>query len=204
MEYAHTEEQRQRLLDIIESDVRRMDRLVTDISNASRLDAELVRERMQPFDLGQVITLLSAVTHAEGARRGVRLATRLPEAPFTAVGLESRIAQVITNLLGNALSFSPDGGTVTVTGSLRPEGGVRIAVEDEGPGIPPENLRSIFERFYSQRPESEAFGNHSGLGLSISKQIVEAHGGRIWAENVPDASDPTVRRGARFIVELPG
>jgi two-component system sensor histidine kinase ChvG len=204
MGYARSEEQRQRLLDIIESDVRRMDRLVTDISNASRLDAELVRERMQPFDLAHVISVLAAVTEAEGARRCVRVATRLPEGGFVVHGLEDRIAQVITNLLGNALSFSPDGSTITVGGSQRPEGGVRIEVEDQGPGIPPENLRSIFDRFYSQRPESEAFGKHSGLGLSISKQIVEAHGGRIWAENIPDGRDPTLRRGARFVVELPG
>jgi two-component system, OmpR family, sensor histidine kinase ChvG len=204
MGYARSEEQRQRLLDIIESDVRRMDRLVTDISNASRLDAELVRERMQPFDLAHVISVLAAVTEAEGAKRCVRVATRLPEGGFIAHGLEDRIAQVITNLLGNALSFSPEGSTITVGGSLRAEGGVRIEVEDQGPGIPPENLRSIFDRFYSQRPESEAFGKHSGLGLSISKQIVEAHGGRIWAENIPDARDPTLRRGARFVVELPG
>ena len=204
MEYARTEEQRQQLLDIIVSDVRRMDRLVTDISNASRLDAELVRERMQPFDLRQVITVLASVTETEGAKRAVRVATRLPEGDFTAVGLESRIAQVIANLLGNALSFSPDGATITLTGGPGPEGGVRITVEDQGPGIPPENLRSIFERFYSQRPDSETFGSHSGLGLSISKQIVEAHGGRIWAENIVDPEDPAVRRGARFVVELPG
>ena len=204
MEYVRTDEQRQRLLDIIESDVRRMDRLVTDISNASRLDAELVRERMQPFDLGEVIAFLAASTEAEGAKRGVRVATQLPEGGFTAVGLEGRVAEVVANLLGNALSFSPDGGTITVLAETLPEGGVRIAVEDQGPGIPPENLHSIFERFYSHRPEAEAFGKHSGLGLSISKQIVEVHGGRIRAENIADAAEPAVRRGARFVVELPG
>ena len=204
MDYARTDEQRQRLLDVIESDVRRMDRLVTDISNASRIDAELVRERMKPFNLGEVIAVLAAVTEAEGARRRVRVETWLPEAGLTAVGLESRMPQVFTNLLGNALSFSPDGATISVTGSLLPEGGLRITVEDQGPGIPPENLGSIFERFYSQRPAGEAFGKHSGLGLSIAKQIVEAHGGQIWAENIMDGKDPGRRRGARFVVELPG
>jgi two-component system sensor histidine kinase ChvG len=203
MDYARSEEQRQRLFDIIESDVRRMDRLVTDISNASRLDAELVRERMQPFDIGAVIAVLAGVTASEGAERGVRLVTRLPDGDFAAMGIEGRIAQVVSNLLGNALSFSPDGATITVTGEARPEGGVRVAVEDQGRGIPPESLHAIFERFYSQRPESEAFGKHSGLGLSISRQIVEAHGGHIWAENVTDAQDQTVQRGARFVFELP-
>ncbi len=204
MEYARTDEQRQRLHDIIESDVRRMDRLVTDISNASRLDAELVRERMEPFDLGELVSVLASVTEAEGAARGIQVVTRLPRGALTATGLEGRVAQIITNLLGNALSFSPPDGTITVTGTATSEGGVRVSIEDEGPGVPPENLDSIFERFYSQRPESEDFGNHSGLGLSISKQIVEAHGGRIWAENIPDPANPCLRRGARFVFELPG
>ena len=121
-------------------------------------------------------------------------------------GLEGRIAQVVTNLLDNALSFSPAGSTITVSAGRTPEGTIRITVEDQGPGIPEDNLASVFERFYSERPSSEAFGNHSGLGLSISKQIVDAHGGRIWAENIrpEDARADTPPEGARFVVELPG
>ena len=203
MQYARTDEQRQKLLDVIQSDVTRMDRLVTDISNASRLDAELVRERMKPFDLGEVIRMLADVTEAQGAKQNVTVETTLPEGRFMARGLESRLAQVITNLLGNALSFSPQNGTIRVRGTTLKTGEISVMVEDEGPGIPPENLASIFERFYSERPETEAFGGHSGLGLSISKQIVEAHDGRIWAENIVNPDDPDgPPLGARFTLEL--
>ena len=204
MQYAKTDEQRQRLLDVIENDVARMDRLVTDISNASRLDAELVRERMETFDLAELIRMLADVTEAQGADQNVTVVTNLPAGRFAAKGLESRIAQVITNLLGNALSFSPDNSTISVTGKIVKGAGVQVIVEDQGPGIPPENLQSIFERFYSERPEKEAFGSHSGLGLSISKQIIEAHGGRIWAENIAGLADPDgPPKGARFSFELP-
>jgi two-component system sensor histidine kinase ChvG len=119
--------------------------------------------------------------------------------------LEVRIAQVVTNLLENALSFAPDGSTITITGMRLPQGMIRIIVEDQGPGIPDDNLESIFERFYSERPSTEVFGDHSGLGLSISKQIVEAHGGQIWAENIRplDARSDTPAEGARFVLEMP-
>ncbi|MEM7059135.1 MAG: stimulus-sensing domain-containing protein [Pseudomonadota bacterium] len=204
MHYAKTPEQRQKLLDVIQNDVKRMDRLVTDISNASRLDAELVRERMEPFDLGELIEMLADVTRSHGADNEVKVVTDLPSVPFFAEGLEGRLAQVITNLLGNALSFSPKGSTIKVTGVILQKGGLCVAVEDEGPGIPPDNLSSIFERFYSERPDTEDFGNHSGLGLSISRQIIEAHGGRIWAENVADPESPDGSpKGARFTFELP-
>ena len=143
------------------------------------------------------------MTEAQGAEISVKVETRVPRDAFVAHGLEGRLAQVVTNLLGNALSFSPEGSTITVTGEKVPGSGVRVTVEDQGPGIPPENLQSIFERFYSERPEAEAFGNHSGLGLSISRQIIEAHGGKIWAENIGDPDDPDVRKGARFLFELP-
>lgn len=204
MQYAKTPQQTQKLIDVIRNDVARMDRLLTDISNASRLDAELVREHMEPFDLGQLLTMLGAITETEGTPRNVRVLTRLPDGAFIARGLEGPVAQVITNLLNNALSFSPSGSRIRATGSYTDDGGVRVVIEDEGPGIPPENLGSIFKRFYSERPHNEAFGHHSGLGLSISKQIIDAHGGRIWAENVTDPADPEVRRGARFVFELPG
>jgi len=205
LEYARTPQQKARLVEVIHKDVRRLDRLVTDISNASRLDAELVREQMLAFDLGTLITALAEMIQEQGRERGVRVATNLPPGPLIARGLEGRIAQVITNLLDNALSFAPDGSTITVRGERLPKAMIRVTVEDQGPGIPEDNLTSIFERFYSERPSAEGFGNHSGLGLSISKQIIEAHGGRIWAENIrpADARYDTPPDGARFVLELP-
>ena len=204
MDYAKTDEQRQKLLAVIQNDVSRLDRLVTDISNASRLDAELVRERMAPVDLGEVISAMTGITASQGKERRVAVITRLPEQPMTVRGLETRLAQVITNLLDNALSFAPEETTITVEGRHLPDDNIRFTVSDQGPGIPEENLDSVFERFYSERP-SERFGNHSGLGLSICRQIVEAHGGRIWAENIREAGAARDARpqGARFIVELP-
>ncbi|MEM1384039.1 MAG: sensor histidine kinase [Pseudomonadota bacterium] len=206
MQYAKTPEQQQRLFDVIQKDVSRMDRLVTDISNASRLDAELVRGHIEEFDLGGLVTMLAEVAEQQGHEKGVTVECRLPEGELVARGLEGRIAQVITNLLDNALSFSPDDATLTVEARRLAEGAVRVTVMDEGPGIPPDNLGSIFERFYSERPVEQGFGDHSGLGLSISKQIMEAHGGKIWAENVyaPGSEAPAEPLGARFVFELPG
>ncbi|MCH8953674.1 MAG: stimulus-sensing domain-containing protein, partial [Proteobacteria bacterium] len=205
MEFARTPEQTKQLLDVIQKDVQRLDRLVTDISNASRLDAELVRERMLAFDLSAVIAALAEMIRAQGEEREIGIVAHLPKGALIARGLEVRIAQVVTNLLENALSFAPDGSTIAITGARLPQGVIRITVEDQGPGIPDDNLESIFERFYSERPASEVFGNHSGLGLSISKQIVEAHGGQIWAENIrpPDARADSPIEGARFVLELP-
>ncbi len=205
MSFARTPEQQKKLMDVIQKDVQRLDRLVTDISNASRLDAELVRERMEHFDLGAQIEALAGITREQGAERGVDVETDLPSGALMAKGLEGRIAQVITNLLDNALSFAPRGSRIRVSARRQAEGGVRVTVEDQGPGIPQDNLESIFQRFYSERPTSESFGNHSGLGLSISKQIVEAHGGRIWAENIrPErARHDSPPDGARFVLELP-
>ncbi|MEM8791320.1 MAG: stimulus-sensing domain-containing protein [Pseudomonadota bacterium] len=204
MEYAKTPEQRKKLLDVIQKDVSRMDRLVTDISNASRLDAELVRERMEHFDLAELVEMLSSITRSHGEDRKVKVEVNLPRSGFEARGLEGRIAQVVTNFLDNALSFSPDGTTIVVEGR-RLVTGVRVSVTDQGPGIPADNLSSVFERFYTERPESQGFGNHSGLGLAISKQIIEAHDGQIWAENVyqegEGPGDPPL--GARFVLELP-
>jgi two-component system sensor histidine kinase ChvG len=205
MDFARTPEQKQQLMDVIQKDVQRLDRLVTDISNASRLDAELVRERMLAFDLGSLITALADMIRGQGEDRNVKVATNLPKGALIARGLEVRIAQVVTNLLENALSFAPDGSTITVSGKRLTRGMIRLTIEDQGPGIPDDNLGSIFERFYSERPQAEVFGNHSGLGLSISKQIVEAHGGRIWAENIRPvgARSDTPAEGARFVLELP-
>ncbi len=204
MRVARDDAGRERLMKVIENDVGRLDRLVTDISNASRLDAELVREDTERFDLGALVEALAEMSSDRAVSRGAKIVARRPAAPLMVTGLEGRIGQVIQNLIDNGLSFSPEGGTLSVQAGRVKEGGARVIVEDEGVGIPPENLESIFERFYSERPETESFGDHSGLGLSIAKQIIEAHGGRIWAENryAPGAKDGPVI-GARVTIELP-
>jgi len=196
LDYAKTPEQRERLYTVIREDVDRLDRLVTDISNASRLDAELVREARAPFDLGALVETTTDILSQTVEERGVRLIADVPEAPLVVRGLESRVAQVLSNLLTNGISFSPEGGILRVAVWRDDMKAAVITVEDEGPGIPEDNLDSIFARFYTERPEGEAFGRHSGLGLSISRSIVEAHGGTIRAENRPEG-------GARFIVRLP-
>jgi two-component system sensor histidine kinase ChvG len=188
---------RERLLQVIEHDVRRLDRLVTDISNASRLDAELAREDTGSVDLGLLLDAVASVT--DQSRAAVRVVVERP--PVLCRGLDSRLGQVFRNLVENAVSFSPEGGVVIARAEASKAGRVRVTVEDDGPGVPDEKLEQIFERFYSDRPDDEAYGDHSGLGLAISRQIVEAHGGRIWAEHRrPEGTEP---RGARFVVELP-
>jgi len=196
LDYARTPEQRERLYTVIREDVDRLDRLVTDISNASRLDAELVREERAAFDLGSLVETTADILSQSAEERGVRLVADIPQMPLTVRGLESRIAQVVSNILTNGISFSPEGGTLHISAWRDDLKAAVITVEDEGPGIPPDNLDSIFQRFYTERPEGEAFGRHSGLGLSISRSIVEAHGGTIRAENREGG-------GARFVVRLP-
>ncbi|MEM6638215.1 MAG: sensor histidine kinase [Pseudomonadota bacterium] len=200
---AKKDEQRAKLLDVIEHDVRRLDRLVSDISNASRLDSELVKEEEEPFDVLKTLRNLSEYLSQEATTKGIDFITDLPSQPIFILGLEARLAQVFVNLITNAISFCEDGDAVRVWARCR-ENRVLIVIEDTGPGIPQEALTKIFNRFYSERPERQ-FGDHSGLGLAISKQIVEAHSGVIWAENIrpTDAdlmSDPL---GARFVVGLP-
>jgi two-component system sensor histidine kinase ChvG len=203
MRVARKEEQRDRLLDIIEHDVRRLDRLVSDISNASRLDSELVKEEMESFDLLKTLRALAGYHAGEAKKAGVELIADLPDRPIQIQGLEARLAQVFVNLLTNAISFCEEGDAVRIWARRR-ENRVLVVVEDTGPGIPDSALSKIFQRFYSERPVGQ-FGNHSGLGLAISKQIVEAHGGVIWAENIrPTSADPTSEPlGARFVVGLP-
>ncbi len=200
---ARRDDQRERLLEVIEHDVRRLDRLVSDISNASRLDSELVKEEEEPFDLTRTVRNLAEYLGGQAAAKGVEFITDLPADPVVVRGLEGRLAQVFVNLITNAISFCEDGDAVRVWVRCR-DGRVLVVVEDTGPGIPEEALQKVFKRFYSQRPNSD-FGNHSGLGLAISKQIVEAHGGVIWAENIrPTAADPlSDPLGARFVVGLP-
>ena len=198
MSLAKTDASRARLMEVIQDDVTRMDRLVTDISNASRLDAELVREKRAPFDLGALVETMADISSA--AEHGVTLTTAVPPTSLMVRGLESRIGQVLANLIENAVSFSEPKSRIRLTAGRSDDGSAWVTVEDEGPGIPPDNLESIFQRFYTERPAEEAFGRHSGLGLSISKQIVEAHGGTIKAENIGDNDAPD---GARFILRLP-
>jgi two-component system, OmpR family, sensor histidine kinase ChvG len=222
---------RDRLIAVMQHDVRRLDRLISDISDASRLDAELARGEAGPVDVAAL--LRAVVSMAQDSPRGVRVELSIPVrrgknagADYFVLGHDSRLAQVVTNLIDNACSFSEPGGVVRVAlerasartdSEEKPVDRVVVTVDDDGPGIPPHALERIFERFYTDRP-SQGFGQNSGLGLSISRQIAEAHGGRIWACNRPgelasvrvespetDASDEMTRHGAgaRFVVELP-
>jgi two-component system, OmpR family, sensor histidine kinase ChvG len=225
---------RERLIAIMQHDVRRLDRLISDISDASRLDAELARGDAGPVDAAALLRAVVSVARDSPRNANAQVELSIPvrrgknaRADYFVLGHDSRLAQVVTNLIDNACSFSEPGGVVRValertSARKEPEGKqlvhhVMITVDDDGPGIPPHALERIFERFYTDRP-SQGFGQNSGLGLSISRQIVEAHGGRIWACNreaelasVPVASsegadsDEVVRHGggARFVVELP-
>lgn len=205
---AKSDSSRARLLEVIQHDVKRLDRLISDISDASRLDAELQRQEAASVDVKQLLEMV--VGMAQDVRRddGVRVALvfeRQSGAPasYTIAGHSSRLGQVVDNLVSNARSFSPEGGTVTVT-CRRLKTGLEIIVDDEGPGIREDALVRIFERFYTDRPH-QGFGQNSGLGLSISRQIVEAHGGKIWAENrtAPDGEGGEKILGARLVVQLP-
>ncbi|MFD1332631.1 stimulus-sensing domain-containing protein [Methylopila musalis] len=206
---AKSDDSRARLLGVIEHDVRRLDRLISDISDASRLDAELQRQDAEPVD---VVKLLSTVIDMQNSVRrddGVTVSLKVAEAAqgrdaYLVLGHDSRLAQVVTNLIDNARSFSPRGSNVAVR-CRRGRSGVEIIVDDAGPGIRPDAMEKIFERFYTDRPE-QGFGQNSGLGLSISKQIVEAHGGAIRAQNrmtKPPAGEEPKVVGARFVVRLP-
>jgi two-component system sensor histidine kinase ChvG len=203
---AKTEANRKRLLEVIEHDVRRLDRLITDISDASRLDAELQRQEAAPIDLAKMLeALVKAANEVPGDVSVTLNFEGGPPAVFKVPGHDSRLGQVVSNLIDNARSFSPAGGSVRLTcRKLKNE--VQILVDDDGPGVRPEALEKIFERFYTDRPEDQGFGQNSGLGLSISKQIVEAHGGRVLVENrmalASSGEQPKVL-GARFDVRLP-
>lgn len=200
---AKRDDQKTKLLDVIEHDVRRLDRLVSDISNASRLDSELVKEEEEEFNLVRTLTNIAEYLGQQANEKGVEFITDFPPDPILIRGLEARLAQVFVNLITNAISFCEDGDAVRVWARRR-ENRVLIVVEDTGPGIPEQALTKVFKRFYSERPHGQ-FGEHSGLGLAISKQIVEAHGGVIWAENIrPTHADVTSDPlGARFVVGLP-
>lgn len=192
-----------KLMAVIRDDVDRLDRLISDISNASRLDAELSRDEAVPIDLGRTLAVLIDFYHHEANEQSTEAEVVLIplRERLVVVGVEMRLAQVLQNLIDNALSFSPTGGKVTLS-AYRDGRSAFIVIEDQGPGIPDNKLTAIFDRFYTERPRAEKFGTHSGLGLSISKQIVEAHRGNIRAENRRDADGKII--GARFIVQLPG
>jgi two-component system, OmpR family, sensor histidine kinase ChvG len=205
---ARNENSRARLLAVIEHDVKRLDRLISDISDASRLDAELQRQDMTSVDLRRLLTALTTV--ANETRRSnniaveVRFEGRSSNDTFSVPGHDSRLGQVISNLLSNAQSFSEAGGKVRIV-CRRVRSEIEIVIDDDGPGIREDALERIFERFYTDRPH-QGFGQNSGLGLSISKQIIEAHGGRIWAENrggPAGADGQATVAGARFVVRLP-
>ncbi len=197
---------RGRLMEVIQHDVRRLDRLISDISDASRLDAELAREDSEPIDVKALVSAVVALQNDLAGRRSQRVSLEVeplgaPHLAFVVMGHDSRLGQVVTNLVDNARSFSAEGAEVRVR-LVREGRRVSIVVDDDGPGIRADAVERIFERFYTDRPEGEGFGNNSGLGLAISKQIVEAHGGTITAGNrlAPDGAV----LGARFTVTLPG
>ncbi len=189
-----------RLLEIIAQDVRRLDRLISDISDSSRLDSEMSRVPMEAVDLAPMLAALVEIHQATRAPGAPVLELDAPREGLVVRGAEGRLVQVLRNLLGNAISFSPqDEAHIWLRG--RATGNViEIAIEDEGPGIPDAKLDRIFDRFYSERPQNEGFGSHSGLGLSISRQIIEAHQGRITAENRRAGDGRIV--GARFVIRL--
>jgi len=206
--YAKTDEQRGKLIEIVVHDVQRMDRLISDISDASRLDAELARSEVQPInfaDLVQNIAEHANDTAKEGMAK-VECSTQDQKSPhtFMVLGHDSRLGQVLRNLIDNARSFTAPGSALQIR--VRRVGNeVEARVDDHGPGISPENIEKIFERFYTDRPH-QSFGGNSGLGLAISRQVVEAHKGRIWAENrlgKPDAHGQRPVLGARFVIRLP-
>ncbi len=210
---AKTDVSRGRLLEVIQHDVRRLDRLISDISDASRLDAELARGDMELVDVARLLRALVEVANQVEREDKVRVTLKIeggkPAQGWFAFGHDSRLGQVVNNLIDNARTFSELGGEVRVSlGRARrsaqegqpPRDGFEIVVEDDGPGVPDHALERIFERFYTDRP-SQNFGQNSGLGLSISRQIVEAHGGTIRAANRADAAGKAL--GARFVVFLP-
>jgi len=205
---AKSDDSKKRLMDVIQHDVRRLDRLISDISDASRLDAELARVDAGSVDLEVFLRdLIDVSRQIRSTKKKVEIEYAVDRKPnvktrFVVKGHDLRIGQIITNLIENARSFVPEqNGKITVR-LVRTRSRCVVYIEDNGPGIQAENIDRIFERFYTDRPESEGFGQNSGLGLSISRQIAEAHGGSLRAENIVDDEDGKLL-GARFILALP-
>ena len=189
---------RDQLLAIVRDDVFRLDRLLTDISEASRLDAQLSRAKFEPVDISAMIAGLLDQRRARGVERGVRIRfDQAEDAPMVTMGEGSRLERVFENLIDNAISFSPDDALIGIA-ATRDRDELVIRVEDEGPGVPVEARDDVFRRFQSIRPQGETFGQHSGLGLAIARTIVEWHQGRITVESREDRLS-----GARFVVRLP-
>ncbi|KPF42918.1 stimulus-sensing domain-containing protein [Rhizobium sp. G187] len=206
---AKTDQSKQRLMDIIQHDVRRLDRLISDISDASRLDAELARSDAKPVDLEVLLSSLVDISREiRNGKKAVQIDYMIDRKPgatrqrYLVNGHDLRLGQIVTNLIENARSFVPETGGRIVVRLSRSKTACKIQIEDNGPGIQAEDIDRIFERFYTDRPEGESFGQNSGLGLSISRQIAEAHGGTLRAENMIDPQDGR-RTGARFILSLP-
>ena len=195
---------RDRLFKVLNDDIRRMDRLITDISAASRLDAELARGLTEPVQLQNMLSTMVEIYSTRTDLREVRLELISElRRPVFVQGIESQLAQAFRNLLDNAISFSPDGGKVSISLDHRDEF-AEILVLDEGPGLPPGSIDSVFNRFYSERPTDEKFGDHSGLGLSIARQILEAHGGSVVASNRASGNNEKATvSGACFAVRIP-
>lgn len=194
------EEKRLKLMGVVRDDVRRLNRLISEISDASRLDAELSRAKAHPVDLVGIINALADMFRDPDAEGAPKIDLDVPQSALLVRGLEGPLAQVLRNIIENALSFSPAGSTLKIRARAA-NGKAVISVEDQGPGIPEENLEVIFRRFYTARPLSHGFGKNSGLGLSISRQIVDMHDGKIFARNARSADDKIT--GACFVVELP-
>lgn len=205
---AKSDDSKKRLMDVIQHDVRRLDRLISDISDASRLDAELARVDARSVDLEKFLTdLVDVSRQIRSKNKDVHIELVIERKPgvktrFVVNGHDLRIGQIVTNLIENARSFVPQEGGRIIVRLVRTRSRCLVYIEDNGPGIQAENIDRIFERFYTDRPESEGFGQNSGLGLSISRQIAEAHGGSLRAENIIDAESAEVL-GARFILALP-
>ena len=206
---AKTKDQREQLINIIQQDVSRMNRLISDISKASKVDANLAKDVAQTLNVGEIlenITEFYTQTLTDEAGPKVEYALQYPNEQSVFIrAFETPFAQVLRNLIDNALTFSPKKGVVKITAGLdrtNEQEKVVISVEDEGPGIPPDNLETVFERFYTERPKGTKFGNHSGLGLAICRQIITAHRGHIAATNKQDANTGKII-GAKFILSLP-
>jgi two-component system sensor histidine kinase ChvG len=198
LSHVRKKEHRDQLLAIVRDDVHRLDRLISDISEASRLDAQLSRATFEPVDIGQMIAALIESRETRGLPNGIRLVFDYrPEENLVALGEGARLERVFENLIENAVSFSPDGGLITIS-AAREGKGLTVRVEDEGPGVPEESREAVFRRFHSVRPDTEAFGQHSGLGLAIARTIVEGHQGSIAVEAREDRLS-----GARFVIRLP-
>lgn len=210
LELAKNEEGRKRLTDLIQNDVGRLDRLITDISDASRLDAELARETSHHVNMRKLLETMEGIYANTRKDDGPIISFHVTEPEigtgrYNVIGIESRLGQVIRNLIANAQSFSQARSKIELNMKCKVHLGkeyIWITVDDEGPGIPVDNLETIFNRFYTERPDPEEFGKNSGLGLSISRQIVEAHEGNIWAENRVDDTTGAII-GARFVVIIP-